>query len=54
MLTILVNWRLLRKAHVPAVADARAQYPRIAKYIEGGKGSGGGESSVGSLEKQRG
>ncbi|KAI9376022.1 hypothetical protein BJX61DRAFT_548056 [Aspergillus egyptiacus] len=25
----------------PAVADARAQYPRITKYIEGGTGSGG-------------
>ncbi|KAL4986232.1 hypothetical protein BDW68DRAFT_198209 [Aspergillus falconensis] len=41
LVTILVNWRLLRKTHGPAAANARAQYPRIAKYIEGGKGSGG-------------
>ncbi|KAL4978975.1 hypothetical protein BDW66DRAFT_148822 [Aspergillus desertorum] len=41
LLTILISCRLLRKSHGPSVADARAQYPRIAKYIEDAKGSGG-------------
>ena len=42
VLVFIFNWQLLRRAHGPATIEAQAQYPLLSKYIEGGKGNGGG------------
>lgn len=53
LLVILINWHLLRRTESieteteieSEAEDAQSQYPLLAKYIEKGKGSGGGKPS---------